>query len=404
MRKLFKGRGLGLLAAVVGWSATAWSAPTHQLVRPFETVVSGQTVSLPVGTEVEANSGDGKSFMVRHTLPGGSTTLLFIPTASLKPLEMPTEPVEPTVRQVVPPPPSAPQNPASVPVSLTTKDGRTVEGRILRVEKRTVVVDGGSEGPMDLPLKGLDQPSQDRVTRWKTQFGGKPPEPDPRVVAGKKIELVFPDLGASRSSDPTRIQIRIPESYEPGKPVPLLLYLGGGEGTDNCDEAGAFVDPREWVLVAFPYPASAPRPRGAAHEGKSRDLIAFQEPLLERLQALVPNTDPARRVVVGFSNGAHMIGMAVCDGWKDFSAYFSAFVLHEGGASGSGDFSALRKKQVFVGMGEKSSSLDFAALVADKIKKARAKPTVFVAPDEAHELGHASREAIKDWIAKLPAG
>lgn len=391
-----------MLATAVAWTAVVHATPTHQLVRPFETAVSGQVVSLPVGTGVEASPGDGKSLMVRHTLPGGSTTLIFIPVEFLKPLGKTTTtppPAPPTPASS--PPPSPP--PKSAGLSLTTTDGRTVEGRILRVEKRDVVIGNASETPVDLPLKSLDKPSHDLVARWKAQSGSKTPEPDPRLQPGKKFELVFSDLGESRSANPARIQIRIPENYRPDNPVPLVLYLGGGEGTDNCDAANAFVDNREWVTVAFPYPASAPRPLHAFREGKSRDLIEFQTPMLERLQALLPNTDPKRRVVIGSSNGAHMIGIASCDGWEEFAEYFSAFVLHEGGGSASWDFSALRRKDVFVLMGGKSDSLDFARHVVSKVEKARIKPTVFVAPDEGHGMGNATREAIREWVAKLPA-
>ncbi len=388
------------LAAALAWTGLAQAAPTHQLVRSFEASAGGQIISLPAGTEVEASPGDGKSFMVRHTLPGGSTTLLFIPVESLRILAKPAATPAPPVAAT---PPVATATPKPAGIRLTTSDGRTVEGRILRVEKRYVVVWNGHDDPEDLPLKSLDKPSQDLVARWKSQSGGKPPEADPRVVPGKKFSLTFPNIGESRSSNPAKIQIHIPDHYQPGKPVPLALFLGGGEGGDNCDALNDFVNTQDWVTVAFPYPASAPRPLHAFREGKSRDLIEFQEPMLERLQALLPNTEPRRRVVVGSSNGAHMIGIASCDGWKEFAEYFSAFVLHEGGGSASWDFNSLRRKNVFVLMGGKSESLDFARAVVTNIEKARIKPEVFVAPDEGHGMGNGSRAAIRDWIAKLPA-
>jgi len=386
------------------------SAPTHQVVTPFESSVAGYVVSLPVGTEVEALPGDGKTLMVRHILPSGSVTLLFIPIPSLRPIikaQKTTEPATPAPPEAAPSavplssPPATP-TPQSANVRLSTDDGRTTEGRILRLEKRYVVVWNGQDTPVDLPLKSLDKPSQDLVARWKSQSINKPQSPDPRIVPGQKLDLIFHDIGESRSSNPTRIQIRIPENYEPGKLMPLALFLGGGEGNDNCDVLDSFVDRNHWILVAFPYPKSAPRPLDAYREGKSDDLIAFQEPMLERVQALLPNTDPNRRVVIGSSNGAHMIGIASCDGWKEFVDYFGAFVLHEGGGSKSRDFSALRRKQVILLMGAKSESLEFAKGIATRLEKARVKAEVFVANEEGHGMGEASRETIKNWIAKLP--
>ncbi len=385
------------------------AAPTHQLIRAYEATTGGQAVSLPAGTAVEVSSGDGKTAMVRHSLPGGSTTLLFIPSGYLKPLETLPAAAAPSASPaavqaprpvITATPPAVPQKPAGV--RLSTKDGKSSEGRILRVEKRHVVVLNVEGGAEDLILKDLDKPSQDLVERWKFQAGTKAPDPDPRVVPGKKLSLAFPELGASRSSDPAKIQIRIPENYQPGKPSPLALYLGGGDGTDNCDALNGFVDSKDWVLVAFPFPKNVSVPLHAYDEGKSGDLIKFQEPMLERLQALLPNTDPERRVVMGTSNGAHMIAIAACDGWKEFSKYFSAFVMHEGGGSQSWDFAALRRKSVFVLMGDQSASLGFSKSVVTNVKKANIKPDVFVAQGEGHGMGDASRAAIKDWIAKLP--
>lgn len=401
---------LFILSLILAAGALSSAAPTHQLIRTFEATTGGQAVSLPAGTTVEVSSGDSKTAMVRHSLPGGSTTLLFIPVGYLKPLETPSSEAAPSAsptaaevpRSVVAATPvAAPPKPAGV--RLATKDGKSAEGRILRVEKRYVVVLNSEGCAEDLILKDLDKPSQDLVAKWKFQAGTKVPEPDPRVVPGKKISLMFPELGASRSSDPAKIQIRIPENYQPGKPSPLALYFGGGDGTDNCDSLNGFVDSKDWVLVAFPFPKNVSAPLHAYDEGKSGDLIEFQEPMLERLQALLPNTDPERRVVMGTSNGAHMIGIGACDGWKEFSKYFSAFVMHEGGGSESKDFGALRRKSVFVLMGDQSASLGFSKGVVTNVKKANIKPDVFIAQGEGHGMGDASRAAIKEWIAKLPA-
>jgi len=393
---------------IPGMIVFAQAAPTHRLAAPFEAKVGGQVVSLPAGAEVEVASDDGKIAMVRHALPGGATTLLFVPHSLLKTLAAPKN----AVPASTPVPASSPQEsqspvaPAvekSAGVNLATLDGKTFMGRILRLEKRHVVLLNASGEVEDVLLKELDNDSGSAVERWKFQSNGKRSEADPRLKPGNKFNLLFPELGASRSSDPAKIQIRIPENYQPDKPAPLALYFGGGEGTDNCDALKTLVDSSEWVLVAFPFPKDVTTPLHAYDEGKGGDLIKFQEPMLDRLQALLPNTDPQRRVVVGTSNGAHMIAIGACDGWKEFSDYFSAFVMHEGGGSESKDFSPLRKKAVFVLMGRQSTSLGFSERVVSNVKKARIKPDVFVAESEGHGMGDDSRAAIKEWIAMLPA-
>jgi hypothetical protein len=384
------------------------AAPTHEIATDFETRVGDEVVVLPAGTLVEASSGDGKVFTVRHTLSGGAVTLLFVPAASLRAVRSAPPPPQPApVALPTPaeaPEPAASPSPSPSPtggVRLATTDGLAAEGRILRVEKRYVVVWDGEGEPVDLPVKKLDSASAALVASWKMKSASKRAEADPRVKPGATFRLVFPDIGESRAKNPAQIEIRIPEGYDPSKPVPVALFLAGGEGGDSAGPAGKFVDPSEWVMVGFPYPKSAPRPLYASRERKASELIEFQKPMLERLEALVPNADPDRRVVIGSSNGAHMIAMAVCDGWKEFTDYFTAFVLHEGGGSESSDFSALRGKDVLFVIGENSESRDFAEWVVDKAMATRCRPDVVIANGEGHGMGDGSRTTIREWIAKL---
>lgn len=221
LRRLFF--GFGMAGIIVGTQA----APTHQLTSTFEAKVGGQVASLPVGTEVEVVSDDGKMAMVRHALPGGATTL----------------------------------------------DDKSVDGRILRLEKRRVFVLNNSGEAEDVLLKELDKDSRSVMEKWRFQNQGKSPEADPRVKLGNQFSLVFPELGASQSADPAKIQIRIPENYQPDKRVPLALYFGGGGGTGNYDALKGLVDSSGWVLVAFSYPKDVSTSLHAYDEGKSGELI-----------------------------------------------------------------------------------------------------------------------------------
>lgn len=391
------------LATLLCSAANHAKAATCELTREFTTTAGGENVRLPIGSQVEAMPGDRKNAMVRYALSNGSSTLLFVPLAYLKTAASVTKtPASAIPTATTGTPPSATLVRKDDPIHLKTNNGNSAEGKILRVEKRYAVVIDADSKPHDLLLKDLDPSSTAIVERWKFQNTGKNTPTDPRVKAGSRFSIEFSDLGASRSSDPAKFQIRIPESYQPGKPSPIALFFGGGDGTDDCGILESMVDPKEWIIVAFPYPKDVKTPLYAVQEGRARDLVEFERPMLERLEAIVPNTDPNRRVVIGTSNGAHMIAIGSCDGWKEFPKYFSAYVMHEGGSCESGDFSALRKKHVLIGMGADSEHKGFSEAVANTAKSARVKPDTFVAKGEGHGMGDESRKAIKEWIAKLP--
>lgn len=380
--------------------------PTHELTQKFKASISGETLVLEAGTPVEVMQLADPTAFVKHTLPNGKSTILQIPVSQLQKIQTLTTAPAATATAASSDAPTAPTSvqPAAVTknnIKLATKEGKAFEGLIIRVERTVVVLHMEEDQVEDVPLSSLDEPSMALAKSWESQSQGKPAIHDPRVIPGKKISLSFPELGASNQSDPARIQIRIPENYKADQPVPLALFLGGGAGSDNCDALNSFVDSKDYILVAFPYSKAYSSPMKAYHAGHSKELIAFQKPMLERLQALVPNSDPDHRVVIGTSNGAHSIGVASCDGWDEFTDFFSAYVLHEGGGSQSGNFKNLKRKNVYVMMGDSSPNKAFAESIARSVEKSNSKAETYSAPGEGHGMGDDSRRAAKAWIEKI---
>ena len=56
--------------------------------------------------------------------------------------------------------------------------------------------------------------------------------PDPSVQPKAELYLTFPELGMSHSTgEPMAMHIRIPENYRPDRPVPIIVWLAGGDGS-----------------------------------------------------------------------------------------------------------------------------------------------------------------------------
>jgi hypothetical protein len=395
------------------WPIRSQAADSLMFSEDFRDTAQGENVSWNAGDIVEAVVSDDHAY-ISYTLSSGSATMVKVPLSMLDPITVPqksateADDAEETESPTPSPPPiskatATPEENPNATDHLTLLDGTQVAGMIIRAEERMVVLMHEDKTVSDIPITQLDDTSADHAKQWKKDHKNDPPLLDPRVIPGETISLELGDIGASNQSDPARFTVRIPETYSPDKPVPLILFLRGGGGSDNCDGAKSFVDSSKYVLVAFPYSQKYPSPKKAIDADQSEKLIEFQKPMLERLQALIPNTNPDHRVVVGSSNGAHMIAVGVCDGWSDFLDYFSTFVLHEGGSCESHKYSKFRRKEVYVLMGSKSEALGFAEWVAKEMKQARVRPDIFVAEGEGHGMGNASKEAIRKWIGDLYA-
>jgi len=383
----------------VSLSFSALADPTHEVIQEYR-VPGNDSLVVPAGSKVEVLSEVGDLSIIKFTSPDGSSTAIQIPGSNLKKIPPSSQPgpsnsLPPPPVQSTPPPA---QVPAGAKTLLKTKEGKQFEGEILRVESSMVVLLNGSSEVIDIPLSSLDEISAREAASWRTS--GKMPVPDPRLIPGTTVTLTFPEAGPSYQSNPAAIHIRIPENYRSDQKVPLALFLGGGDGTDHYDSLNGLVDSKSFVLVAFPYSKNVPTPRQAVQDGRSNELIRFQRPMLERLQALIPNTDPDRRLVIGFSNGAHMIGVATCDGWREFTEYFSIYVFDEGGSSQNKDFKALKRKSVMYVSGEKSPSSGFNQTMLERFKESKVQVYAFTAPGEGHEMGKGSRTAIKEWLEK----
>jgi len=171
-------------------------------------------------------------------------------------------------------------------------------------------------------------------------------EAAPKLAPGALFSLEFPDMPPTFAnlSDPpgnkTMMTVFLPRNYETSRKHPLLIFLNGGTGGRAANPAVArkLSEEKDFVCVDFPlFKAADPQaPPGAKPALKLTNAdYALAWPLYQRMLArldhVVPNIDPAHRILGGFSNGAHMVAGLIDQSNGEVCKQFSAFFFVEGG-------------------------------------------------------------------------
>lgn len=238
----------------------------------------------------------------------------------------------------------------------------------------------------------------------------KPPlhAPDPSVQPGAELHLAFPELGKSRTDEPLGMYIRIPENYRPDRPVPLIVWMAGGDGSSRFNEALNFVPKEDFILVGINYPSNpVPAPNEASRTGHIDEVWKYQERMLARLQDLIPNTDPRLRIAVGFSNGAHTIGGCLAQGEEGFYGYFNVYVLIEGGVSDKYEYPRLPGRYYYVSWGDASvggRGPGFGQTLADAAKRAGMIVEAHAMPaGVGHDFPDYEKAKVRAWLQGVTA-
>jgi pimeloyl-ACP methyl ester carboxylesterase len=227
-------------------------------------------------------------------------------------------------------------------------------------------------------------------------------DPATRVVPGETLTLNFPELGEMHDKLPAACQVSIPKHFDPAKPVPLLVWFGGGKGSHSVGGARGVVDFDRFVVVALPYPGGVLPRIAAQKDGRIDAHWAFQKPMLEGVARVVPNLDPRLRLVAGTSSGGHHIAYGLDRGWAGFADYFTAFIVHEGGAQPlTPRLPGAKRKRLLVVYGEESDSLTWRTWFNWHVERSGADATIIGVPGAGHGLNEDGRKVIREWIEGL---
>ncbi len=232
-------------------------------------------------------------------------------------------------------------------------------------------------------------------------------EPSIKLVPGSTLTVQFPEMpptfyAVSQKKD-TKAQMTIflPTNYEPGKKFPLLILLNGGDGGlgGNPSVARALCQERDFVCVSVPlFKASDPKAPGgfiiSAEDGKY--MRPFFKTMLAKLDEVVPNIDPAHRVLGGFSNGAHATAALLDESGGEIARRFCAFVFVEGG--GKLQHYDLLKGKPFLMVSSNAKSQPRAQQICDAAKAAGAKAILIVEDVGKHDFPVSAYPAVRQWL------
>ena len=196
------------------------------------------------------------------------------------------------------------------------------------------------------------------------------------------------------------MSVRIPENYRPDRPVPLIVWLAGGDGNFGFNEAMSLVNKEDFVLAGMNYPRALPLPNTASRNGEIGAIWEVQQRMLVKLLDAVPNLDPRLRVIAGCSNGAHTIGGCLSQGMKSFCNFFNVYVLIEGGVSNNYLYPSLPGRYYYVAWGraEGGSGDSFGMMLATTAKKAQMNVEAHGMDGVGHAFPPSEETRVKNWL------
>ncbi len=283
---------------------------------------------------------------------------------------------------------------------FTNTDGVVIEATIQSIKNESAVLMWkGKE--VEVPLAKLSAADREWVKEWqktgakmeKAQLSPASGTPDER--AGKTLTFEFPDLIKDMRGEPAAINVKVPATYDASKPLPLFIYVGGGNGGNSPGGASGLTKD-DFLCAGFPYPDDGRNPAQANMVGSFDEVWAYWEPMLKKLDEEFPNIDKRLRMIGGFSNGGHAIDGLL--GETAFAEYFNAFILIDGGGSLGGKYRSSKGEHCYIAWGENSPN---AINAEEVVERARRSGMEYVA-SEMVGVGHAfpesEKEKVKAWI------
>lgn len=235
----------------------------------------------------------------------------------------------------------------------------------------------------------------------------------PQLRPGATFSVKFPELPTNLTNlmrgraDKPMMTVFLPRNYDPAKKHPLLIFLTGGNGGlgGNPEIARQLTEERDFICVAMPLFKKGLDP--ALPTSASRQMIFRDEDyqfmwpvhkkMLEKLESLVPNIDPARRVLGGFSNGGHSTAGMIDQTNGEVARRFSAFLLVEGGQK-LAHYELIQGKPVMILYGGIRGRGEMYQQILATAKKGGAKATLYEMKNTGHAFPVKDYPAVKAWL------
>lgn len=208
------------------------------------------------------------------------------------------------------------------------------------------------------------------------------------------------------------LQYCLPAGYSPSKSYPLIVYVPGfhghpGGNIRNAKDIGAG---RDCVVASLPLFKTGIDPTEIADGlligfSDAPVLGAAYRTMLERLYREVPNLDPDRSGLAGFSNGAQAIAVLVSSHDEFILEHFHSYCLVDHGMFHLADLhkNPTRDRRFLLLVGEKGGPAQelkqrAARLVEDSYGLLGIDLEWRILKDTGHELTERCKRDIGDWI------
>jgi len=285
--------------------------------------------------------------------------------------------------------------------TFTNQSGKKIEAEIVSVKDDNVTIKMANGKIFTLGIASLSKADQDYINSNSSPPSSDAPtfgKPDERIKPGAAVKLDFSDLAPDRKDQPAALNMRVPDDYDPNKPVPLIVWLGGGDGGNSATACAALVDQKKFLMVGLPYPKGANNPGQANMVGEFGDIWDYHRTMLDEITKLVPNIDPKIRIISGFSNGGHAIDGLMNE--KEFREFFKAYVLIDGGMA-EGKYSGMSGTYAYIAWGSNSPNAGNSQSVAKSAKRGRMTTESHAMEGVGNAFPAEEKKLVKKWISEI---
>ena len=275
--------------------------------------------------------------------------------------------------------------------------GRQIEADLISCKDGQVTIRKAGKD-FTLPISKFSGEDQTYIAEWAAK---KEPDPGPPAAPGggpkpgETLTFDFPDLIKDFKGEPASFSVKIPASYDPAKPVGLLIFLAGGNGSGAPGGAAGLVKD-DFVCAGLPYPDDGRNPDQDNMVGSFREVWDYWKPMLAKLYEAIPNLDPKLRIIGGFSNGGHAIDGLMKE--TDFVDSFSAFFLIDGGGALGGSYRNAKEKFAYIAWGENSPNKTNSEEVVKRAEHARMQVVSHEIQGGGHAFPPGEKELVTKWI------
>jgi predicted peptidase len=196
--------------------------------------------------------------------------------------------------------------------------------------------------------------------------------------------------------------IALPKNYDPTRKHPLLVFLQGGDGSAarQANVARAVTEEQDFVCVSLPYfRKTMEKPDIKLLDEDFKFEWPLYKTMLARLDQLVPNIDPQKRVIGGFSNGGHTTAGMIDNIGDEFTGYFSAYLFVEGGSK-LRHFDRIKGKPLLILYGG-ARGRDWDGIVGQPAREAGVQVTMHKMENVGHDFPAKEYPVVRQWLREL---